>query len=323
VTGIDLPGEAKGIVINRNQVKPIDIATMSMGQSIAVTPIQLLTAVSAVANGGWLNRPQIVKEIRDHNGSVIRGFQTDTKYRVLDDATVGQMKGILENVVEQGTGRNAYVEGMRIAGKTGTGQKVGGGGYLPDKYVASFIGFAPADNPVVALLVIIDEPVGLYYGGQIAAPVFGRAIKDILQYYKIAPDKRLHDTSSLVKAAHIEVPSVLNLSLDEAAEILHKAGLGIREAGNSGRVMDQIPKPGSRVPPKTTVLLYTERPRYIGGKITVPDLTGKGLPEAMGILSDTGLKISLVGSGSVITKQYPGPGVLVEMGTVVNLYLNE
>ncbi|SCM80551.1 Stage V sporulation protein D [uncultured Sporomusa sp.] len=321
-TNIDLPGEAKGITIDRTKATPINIATMSIGQSIAVTPVQLVTAVAAVANDGKLLRPQIVREVKDKSGQVIRGFQPDVVRQVLDTSVTKQVNEILESVVSQGTGKNAYIEGFRIAGKTGTAQKVGAGGYSPDKYVASFVGFAPADAPQVALLVIIDEPVGLYYGGQIAAPVFGAVMKDVLQYLKISPQLSPSAKSGTTEA-HVLVPSLINLSVPEAVAELKKAGLTprIEEAGD--RIADQIPKPGSRMPPGGGVLLYTMTPRYVAGEVTVPDLTGRTQREAADMLAELGFVINPVGidgkDGKVI-KQDPLPGSKVLSGTSIDVY---
>lgn len=319
-TNIDLPGEAKGIVIDKNQVKPINLATMSMGQSIAVTPIQLLTAVSAIANDGIRNRPQILREVRDKAGSVVRAFQPDVVGRVVDVATAKEVQNVLESVVSNGTGKNAYIEGYKIAGKTGTAQKVGDGGYVPGKYVASFVGFAPADNPQIAMLVVIDEPVGIYYGGQIAAPVFGAAVKDILEYLKVAPR---HDEINELEhfQTHVIVPSVINLEVSEGVKELQKVGLNARVEESGGRIVDQIPKPGSRVPKGTNVLLYTLTPRYGFGEITVPDCTGRTLRETTELLGRIGLTISPIGSGKICIKQDPLPGSKVPAGTGINVFL--
>lgn len=183
-TGIDLPGEAKGIMIKESKVTPINLATMSMGQSIAVTPIQLINAVCAAINGGQRLKPQIVKEIKNQDGTIIKGFEKEGLGQVISNEVSVQVKEILESVVANGTGKNASIEGYRIGGKTGTAQKVGPGGYMPGKYIASFIGFAPADKPKIVFLVAIDEPEGIYYGGQIAAPVFKNVMQDVLPYIK-------------------------------------------------------------------------------------------------------------------------------------------
>lgn len=317
-TGIDLPGEAKGIILDKAKIKPIDIATMSIGQSIAVTPIQLLTAAAAVANDGTLLRPQIVREVRSKAGEAIRTFQPDPVAGVLDAQTAQMVKGILEKVVEEGTGRSAFIEGFRIGGKTGTAQKVGEGGYAAGRYVASFVGFAPADNPQVAMLVIIDEPVGPYYGGVIAAPVFGAVMQDVLQYLKVAPQSS--SSASAAKAAHVLVPSVINFSPADAVSELKKAGLGGRIEESGDRVADQIPKPGSRVPPGSSILLYTVTPRYLTGEVTVPDLGGQTLRQAADALAELGLSVRPAGTGAKVVKQDPPPGGKVLPGTTITLY---
>ncbi len=319
-TGVDLPGEARGIMIEKTKIKPINIATMAIGQSIAVTPIQLITAAAAVANDGQLLRPQIVREARDHEGRVTRAFAPDAAARVLDGKTAQTVKGILEKVVEEGTGRNAYIEGFRIAGKTGTAQKVGEGGYVAGRYVASFVGFAPADAPKLALLVIIDEPVGPYYGGLIAAPVFGAVARDILQYLQVAPQPPAVAQPPLPTPAHVAVPLVINLTVAEATSQLAKAGLATRIEEGGERVADQVPKPGSRVPAGASVLIYTEKPRYAEGVITVPDLTGLSAKEAAELLADLGLAFKPAGTAARAARQEPAAGAKVASGTPVTVY---
>lgn len=317
-TNVDLPGEAKGIVIDQTKVKPINIATMAMGQSIAVTPMQLITSACTIANGGELLRPQIVREVHDKAGQLTRGFQPDVVSRVLDPSTDETVRGILEKVVEEGTGKSAFIDGFRVAGKTGTAQKVGAGGYVPGKYVASFVGFAPADKPKMAMLVVIDEPVGPYYGGVIAAPVFGAVAKDILQYLNVAPQTPA--TAQDSKDAHVTVPSVINFVVADAVRELQKAGLNARIEETGERIADQVPKPGSRVPSGSNALLYTLTPRYAAGEITVPDLTGKTPREAVDILAELGLVIKPVGEKEKAVKQDPPPGSKVLPGVTITVY---
>ncbi|MDU2066400.1 MAG: penicillin-binding transpeptidase domain-containing protein [Sporomusaceae bacterium] len=192
LTEIALPGEAKGIVIDKKDVKPINIATLAMGQSIAVTPLQLASAVGAIVNDGNRLRPQIVEKVVSKDGRLVREIQPESLGQVINFETSAEVRGVLEKVVELGTGRNAFLAGYSVGGKTGTAQKVGAGGYMAGKYVASFIGFAPVQKPQIVLLILIDEPMGLYYGGQIAAPAFAAMMKDILPYLQIPkmPDKQ-------------------------------------------------------------------------------------------------------------------------------------
>jgi len=165
-TGIDLPGEAKGILVPQKQAMQIDLATMAMGQANAVTSIQLVQAVAAVANGGNLIKPHLVREIVDHQGKIIKKFQPQVIRRVISENTAHQLCLILEGEVINGTGTNAYTPGYRVGGKTGTAQKIApGGGYLPNEYVASFIGFAPVDDPKIVCMVVVDSPKGYPYFG--------------------------------------------------------------------------------------------------------------------------------------------------------------
>ncbi len=320
-TGVDLPGEARGLMVEHAKVKPINIATMAIGQSIAVTPVQLVTAAAAIANDGVLLRPQIVREARDVEGRVTRAFAPDPVTRVIEAKTAQTVKGILEKVVEEGTGRNAYHEGFRIAGKTGTAQKVGEGGYAQGRYVASFVGFAPADNPRIALLVIIDEPVGPYYGGVIAAPVFGTVVRDILQYLQVAPQGGPAGKSA--PEAHVAVPPVINLPVADAIRELKAAGLAARTEEAGDRVADQVPKPLSRVPAGASVLLYTQTPRYAAGEVTIPDLTGLPPREAATLLADLGLLIAPAGGSAGADRQDPAPGGKVAPGTKVSVHFGD
>ena len=187
ITGIELPGEAKGIVINEKKATNLNLAIMSIGHSIAVTPIQIITAVSAVINGGYLVKPYIVKEIRDENNKVIKENKPQKIRQVISESTSLMMRKLLENVVLEGTGKNAYIEGYSVGGKTGTAQVVDeDGGYADGKYVSSFVGFAPVDDPCIIVLVMVQEPKGdIYYGSEVAAPVFARLARDILRYMGI------------------------------------------------------------------------------------------------------------------------------------------
>ena len=305
-------------MIRRSSIKPINIATIAIGQSIAVTPIQLLTAVSAVANGGQLLRPQIVREVKDKDNQLLRTFQPDIKKQVLDLETATAVRGILERVVEHGTGRNAFVENGHIAGKTGTAQKVEGGVYAQGKYIASFVGFAPASDPQIAVLVIIDEPTGLYYGGQIAAPVFGRVMQDALQYLGVSNKQ---PTESKSADSHSLVPSVITMPIQDALKELKKSGLTVRVEESGEYVTDQVPKPNSRVPAGSKILLYTLTPRFDTTEITAPLLAGCSLNEATDILRELGIIPQTVGTGNKVVKQDPLPGAMIAPGSVLRLYL--
>jgi len=190
-TGVDLPGESKGIVRSPSHWSLTDLPAISIGQGIAVTPIQMVTALSALINGGKLLRPYVVKYVYGPDGKIIRENQPLVIRRVCSESLSQTIKSLLETVVEAGTGTRARVTGYSLGGKTGTAQIPASNrrGYLPNKYIASFMGFAPVDSPRIAGIVIIKEPTGAYYGGEVAAPLFGRIMKRVLPYLNILPQK--------------------------------------------------------------------------------------------------------------------------------------
>lgn len=191
-TGIDLPGEAQGIVRDPSLWSGRSLVTLSIGQEIGVTPIQLITAVSAIGNGGWLVKPHIVSGIRDSHGDVKR-IRSEIRWRVISGSTSRKMVDVLKEVVSpDGTGKLAMVSGFSAAGKTGTAQKIDHetGRYSRSRFMSSFVGFVPAESPEVAILVIVDEPEGNAWGGSVAAPVFKRVAEQTLQYLRIEPEER-------------------------------------------------------------------------------------------------------------------------------------
>lgn len=261
-TGIEMSGEAKGILANKKKATALDLATMSIGQTNNVTPIQLLTAVSAVANGGVLLKPQLVEEITSAEGHTIVPFEKEVVTRVISEATSKLTCEILESVVTNGTGRRTFLPGYRVAGKTGTAQKVENGRYIQGEYAASFIGFAPADNPRLTVLAIIDGVP--FYGGVVAAPVVQAVMLDSLKYLGVKPDpnaplapgKPMYGVEyPPVKKAAV-VPSVLGYAVTDAEKTLKKAGFNVMVEGKGASVIDQIPHGDAQVEEGSTVLLY-------------------------------------------------------------------
>ena len=179
VTGVDLPGEASTIMHKKENIKELELATMSFGQSFQITPMQLMRAASAIINGGTLVTPHFGVKATSAGGSNVKVFEYETKDNVINRQTSDTMKQILEKVVSEGGGKNAAIDGFCIGGKTATSQKLPRGN---GKYIASFVGFAPADNPQVIAMCIIDEPVGVYYGGTVAAPVIKELFENMLPY---------------------------------------------------------------------------------------------------------------------------------------------
>lgn len=308
-TGIDLPGEAKGI-FNPTGVGPVELATISFGQGISVTPIQLITAVSAVANGGKLIQPHVAKALLDKDGNVIHEFTAKPVRQVISQETAQEMKRILESVVSNGTGGRGKIEGYKVAGKTGTAEK-----YAAGKYVASFVGFVPADDPKLAALVIIDEPAGsTIYGGQIAGPIFQRVMAASLNYLGIEPEisEPKQDT------VNSKVPNVTNLYVEDALRIIKQNGLKAKIEGEGYVVAEQVPASGAEIKAGSTVILKVSSSSTDKDPVTVPDLTGKTVKEATEILDVIGLKIEIEGSGFA-TEQNPPPDVEVGLGTTVKV----
>lgn len=178
-TNVDLPGEAATIMHDKENIGPVELATISFGQSFQITPIQMVTTVSSIINGGTRVTPHFGVEVKDADGNVVHTFSYDTYENICSEDTSETMKMILEKVVSEGTGKNAKIEGFEIGGKTATSQT------LPrseHKYIASFIGFAPASDPEVIILVIVNDPQGIYYGGTVAAPIAKEIFENILPY---------------------------------------------------------------------------------------------------------------------------------------------
>jgi len=199
-TKIDLPGESRGIVIPLKKWSGVSVGSISIGQEICVTPIQLLTIASAIANEGYVMKPRVVKKILSRRGETIKEFPASPVKQIISPQTAQQLLNIMTKVVEKGTGTAAKLAGYLVAGKTGTAQKFDPVAqcYAPDKHIASFIGFLPADNPVIAMLVVIDEPQGSYFGGEVAAPCFNQIAQQLVKYLRIPPRQR--DQTHLVAA---------------------------------------------------------------------------------------------------------------------------
>jgi len=325
VTGLDLPGEATGIMMAEKKATKLDLATMSIGQSLAVTPIQLITAVAAVANGGTLVRPQIVREIRDNAGGVVKSFQPELVRTVMTPETARQVCLLLENVVSKGTGRNAFIDGYRVAGKTGTAQVVGeGGGYVTGRYVASFVGFAPVEEPRLAVLVMVAEPQGgIYYGSQVAAPYFKAVARDTLEYLNVPKTPGLEKPKDPFvyeePKVKVEVPNVVNYPLNEAVSRLTREGLAYRAQGEGSIVYEQVPRAGAEVFNGTAVIINLEPPekgRF--GEVTVPNLQGLTVTEAADLLKNMDLYLEVSGTG-LAQGQDPLPGCKVPKGTTVTV----
>jgi stage V sporulation protein D (sporulation-specific penicillin-binding protein) len=327
-TGIKLPGEARGILIPQKQATNLNLAAMSIGQSVAVTPIQLTAAVAAVANGGVLLQPQLVKRVEDHEGNPVRELKPREVRRVISEETAREVQLLLESVVLKGTGINAYVEGYRVAGKTGTAQVVGeSGGYVSGRYVSSFVGFGPVEDPRAVTLVLVVEPQGgVYYGSQVAAPAFKNVMQDVLRYMGLParndlpkPERQWAWTEP-EEPEEVAVPQVVNLPLDEAVRELRAGNLNFVTRGEGNVVREQVPEAGAIVKEGTTVILDLRVGAVeSGGQVTVPDLTGLTIKQAGTLLESLDLLLDPRGSGLAV-EQSVKPGKKVDRGTTIRVH---
>lgn len=313
-TGILLNGEAKSIF--QTKPKEIDMAVASFGQRFTITPLQLITGYTAIVNGGKLMKPRLVKELTDNDGNIVKTFEPEVVRSVISKKTSDTVRSILEGVVStpNGTGNGAYIKGYRIGGKTGTSQTT-----QKDVHIASFCGFAPADDPQVIVLVVLFDPKGeSYMGGAIAAPLAGKIIEDVLNYKQVERKYTEEDLRTMTE--EIFVPDVRNKTVGEAVKELKSAGLGykIEGGGNTdSKVLEQTPKPDAMVPENSVVILYTYKPDK-EQTVEMPDLSNKTVSEAIDTLNRVGLNIKVSGNG-VVFRQDKAPGEKVKKGEVVTV----
>ncbi len=323
ITGIDLPGERTSLMYEQSNVGPVELATISFGQSISVTPIQLITAVSAIVNDGKLMQPRMVKELTDDEGNVVHRFEPLMIRQVISEKTSRTMREIMESVVSDGGGSHAYIPGYRVGGKTGTAQKVVNGRYAQGLYVSSFVGIAPADDPRLAILAIVDEPAGFStYGSTTAAPIAKEVLEETLRYLDVKPSYTDKEEEEFGRVK-VTVPEVRNMTVKEASKILGENNLQSNTEpeysdNENALVVDMFPKPGASVPEKSIILLYTKPNENIPTTVQVPNLKGKTIKEINIILNNLGLKLKISGSG-LATSQYPEEGTTVESGTIISV----
>jgi cell division protein FtsI (penicillin-binding protein 3) len=267
-TKIGLPGEGNGIVHHPRYWPPVALDTISYGQGISATGIQLVTALSAIANGGYLMKPHVVEKIMDEKGKVVQSFQPETIRKVISEETAKKVTTLLRATTERGgTGEGAVPTGYDVAGKTGTAQKVDSllGGYSEDRYTSGFMGFAPAEEPKLVLLVIVDEPQGNTYGGVVAAPIFRAIMEKVLPYLHVVPKgtmivknglnsaqvKEVSETQPIIDEVRVGkgtttvvMPDLTGLSMRNALSRMEGRGIIIKVSGN-GKVVEQTPRPGT------------------------------------------------------------------------------
>jgi cell division protein FtsI (penicillin-binding protein 3) len=306
-TGIDLPGEVKGILRPPAQWSGLSQASLAIGQEVGVTPLQSVTAMAAVAGGGILHRPWIVAGMIGEDGSLSRPTRSaDPGRRVLSPGNAAALTAILEKVVTDGTGKAAAIPGYTVAGKTGTAQKIDESGrYARGRYVASFSGFVPSRDPALAILVVVDEPHGGFHGGEIAAPAFARIALPALQHLGVLPEDGV----------------VLDRNTEILASLKGFESLPCLPGRFAGR-------PSPRESHVRFVPLAPAEPRHAAKAaesetVEMPDLTGRSVRDASLVLAQMGMTSTLSGRGAIVSSQDPPPGADVPAGSACTLVLSE
>lgn len=320
-TGIDLPGESRSIYYTAEQLNPVELATESFGQNFSITPIQMITAVAAVANGGYLVQPHVVSQIVSDEGNIIKSADTAPKRQVISQETSKRIAKILQENATTGTAKNGYLPGYRVGGKTGTSQKIDvfvKTGTM--QYIASYCGFSPADDPQYAMLVFFDEPHGSsYYGAAVAGPVFAKTMEEILPYLGV---ERKYTDAEMAKL-DVKTPDVIGKTIADAKAELGKAKLTPKVYGSGTKVISQIPEPTKSIPQNGTVVLFTDN-SGANKTVTVPKLVGLSLSAANKEAANAGINISITGaaltsSNPVSNSQSIPEGTKVAPGTVVTV----
>jgi cell division protein FtsI (penicillin-binding protein 3) len=341
-TGIELPGETRGLAKPVNRWSKVSIGAISMGQEIGVTPLQTISLVSTIANDGVYTPPRIVAgELPPDSKALPVVFHPAEQHRVVSTMTAAEMKKMMEGVVLFGTARRAILDGYTVAGKTGTAQKVDPktGAYSKTKYVASFIGFAPVNSPAITIAVILDSPVGLHQGGQVSAPVFKRIAEQVLQYLHVPHDLELKNPQReklLASAKQNDVDEssdrlgvpVLDdeLTADKAAPASKVTAGFHNEVANSGSKQaagssDPSENPAQSPTPSDSGGSHEENGTVVlavDNGVVVPSFLGKPLRSAVEIAQQSGLEIDVVGSG-VAREQSPLPGSHLAAGQKITV----
>ena len=315
-TGIDLPSEAGSITHKRDSVRAVELATISFGQRFKVTPLRQITSIASVANGGKLITPHVLKAIVDNDGNIIKNFETEIKREVISAETSKTLSRILaEGVSNGGAARNAFVKGYEVAAKTGTSEKEIN---TPDR-IGSCVAYAPADNPQIAVIIIVDEPTGSsVYGGVIAAPYVSRVLADSLAYLGIEPTY-----SEKEMAENVTVKNYGMQKVSVVTDDIISRGLKYTVIGEGEFVREQLPKAGSTLLKGGNIILYTDNilEKEI---VTVPNVLDMTAEQANKKIIDAGLNINIIGaedmkSSATAVKQEPAAGEQVSIGTIVSV----
>jgi cell division protein FtsI/penicillin-binding protein 2 len=316
-TGVDIPGEVRGVLKNPDTWSGTTLQAMSYGYEIAVTPLQMACAYAAVANHGILMKPYVVAEVMDQNGRTVRSNGPTPIRRVIPEQTVALLHAAFEGTVERGTALEVRVNGLRIAGKTGTSRKFVDGKYVPGSFLASFAGYFPVEDPQVVCVIMLDNPRGkTYYGGQTSGPVFRAIAERVIQ--TSARFSRVPIAQQPTESGPVVIPDVRTLQPSMAQKILEGQGLKAQAFGKGPIVLKQSPEPGRKAERGETVTLVLERGSAPApdGTLAVPDVRGFSVRRAINRLVADEFEVTVRGSG-IVVQQLPAPGRRTKAGTEV------
>ncbi|MBE6090693.1 MAG: stage V sporulation protein D [Clostridium beijerinckii] len=318
VSGIDLPGEASGIVKPIDKVSEADLATISFGQTNTVNSVQYMAAFNAIANGGTLIQPHVMKEIthNDENSvKIVDETFKPTTATVASAEKTAELRGYLEGVVTGGTATGTFIDGYHIGGKTGTAEKVVGGKYGEGKYISSFVGMAPANDPKVTVMITVDEPSnGEYYASQVAVPYAKMLFTGIFNYLDSASSNE-----KIVK--DIIIPEVRNMKVSDAEKVLKDKGLDFNIDGNEETILSMKPYPGSSVKEGSKITLYTSGDATYNNNVVMPNVRGYSKEDATTLLKNLGITATFEGNG-VVSVQNISEGEVIPKGTTAELILS-
>ncbi len=316
-TGIDAANESISVVHKKDKMSIVDLASTSFGQSVRITPLQLISGVCAIANGGKLMKPYLVAGVADSEGNITEKTEPVIRRTVISESTSKTVRSMMQSVVSEGTGKNAYLEGYRVAGKTGTAQKLDSG---TNTYIASFIAFAPADDPEVAVLIGVDSPQGyVTSGGALAAPVAKEVLVSTLEYLDVKPEYTEKELEKISTTA----PELEGKALWEARNIAASLGITLKISGQGEEVISQYPAAGQFLSSGGVVVAYTDKADGTD-ETTVPDFTGKTVSEANILASESSLNIIFSGptdeGACVAYSQSLEKGSVTASGTSITVY---
>jgi membrane peptidoglycan carboxypeptidase len=319
-TGIGLPGEEVGIVHPVREWSGRSRVTMAIGQELSVTLLQMTLAYAAVANGGILLEPVICEKIVNTNGAILDSAKYKPVRRILKEDIASRLRVMLADVAADGTGKKAALEGLVVAGKTGTAQKPDSGKYSRWRSWSSFIGFVPADKPELLCSIVIDEPAGGEMGGVAAAPAFNKIMTQIISHPELEFAEKILNKNTFAnhekKDERFVVPSVCGLTRENAVKILETSHLQYQFAGSGNRISYQAPAAGTNTDKARVITLYFENSRNI--EQLIPDCVGKDLRDAINIVNLKGLTPYIIGFGKV-RKQFPASGTLIHTTEICTL----